>query len=119
MCGRNRRDSRKATVNIFSGNVKDGNKTSNTVTGLFILYAEINPRLERTLNTQEIQQLIKNLEWPLPLTTWQTLLCTNNQEKETPTYKNTQENTGIAHSTRRAEMASYDVKKILHLIYSP
>lgn len=45
MCGRNRRDSRKATVNIFSGDIKDGNKTSNTVTELFILYAEINPWL--------------------------------------------------------------------------
>lgn len=34
-------DSRKAIVSVFSGNLKDGNKTYNIITELLILNAEI------------------------------------------------------------------------------
>lgn len=36
-------DSRKAMVNVFSGNLKSGNKTYNIITQLLILYGEIQP----------------------------------------------------------------------------
>lgn len=43
MRGRYQWDSKKAMVNVCSGNLKDGNKTYATTTKLLISYGEIQP----------------------------------------------------------------------------